>query len=230
LADLRTAIVMDYQNIHLTAHGLFDSTRWGPKHEALVHPLHFARQVIRARNNNLRPGYDPAVLQRVLVYRGEPSPDHDPEAYGRNQAQKDHWEREGAGLVQVHLRPLKYDYARDRDGRPATDTEGRRIVRSMREKGIDVLCALALVREAGLPDVDLVILASHDTDLEPALDEALRLGTAKVETFQWFDPRGRRTNRLQPTQPGADARRRTLWNTRLYERDFLNCIDRKDYS
>lgn len=230
MAALRTVIVMDYQNIHLTAHGLYDSTRWGPKHEALVHPLHFARQLIRARNNNLRPGYDKAVLRRILAYRGEPSPDHDPDQYARNHAQKAQWERDGGDLVQVHLRPLKYDFARDGDGRPVEDSAGRRMVRGKREKGVDVLCALALVREAQLSDVDLVILASHDTDLEPALDEVLRMGTAKVETFQWFDPGPRRTNRLQPTGPGPGGRRRTLWNTRLYEQEFLNCIDRTPYT
>ncbi|HEY4420939.1 MAG TPA: hypothetical protein VGN22_15560 [Pseudonocardia sp.] len=59
---------------------------------------------------------------------------------------------------------------------------------SKSEKGIDVLCALAMVREARSPDVDLGILASHDSDLEPALDEAIALQYAKVETFSRSDP------------------------------------------
>ncbi|MGL5826751.1 MAG: hypothetical protein ACRCYU_18365 [Nocardioides sp.] len=33
------------------------------------------------------------------------------------------------------------------------------------------MCALALLRQARRPDVDLVILASLDSDLTPALDE-----------------------------------------------------------
>ncbi|MGF1648476.1 MAG: hypothetical protein ACFCVF_16370, partial [Kineosporiaceae bacterium] len=34
------------------------------------------------------------------------------------------------------------------DGRPASDASGQRIVLGKREKGIDVLCALAVVRES----------------------------------------------------------------------------------
>lgn len=36
--DLRTVVVIDYQNVHLTGHGLFASTRYLPKHETLVDP------------------------------------------------------------------------------------------------------------------------------------------------------------------------------------------------
>lgn len=60
-----------------------------------------------------------AFSLRVLVYRGEPSPEHDPGGYARNQAQKARWERDSR--VQVTLRPLKYQYARAADGRIATD-------------------------------------------------------------------------------------------------------------
>ncbi|NMH98748.1 NYN domain-containing protein [Pseudonocardia sp. K10HN5] len=67
--------------------------------------------------------------------------------------------------------------------------DGRFIVKGTpREKGVDVRCALTFVREARQPDIDLVILASHDSDLDPALDEAAALGMAKVETFCWVDP------------------------------------------
>ena len=45
-------------------------------------------------------------------------------------------------------------------GKPTSpETAGKR------EKGVDVLCALAAVREAQDPDTDLVILASSDSDL-----------------------------------------------------------------
>jgi hypothetical protein len=50
------------------------------------------------------------------------------------------------------MRPLKYDYERDANGRKASGPDGKSIVKgSPREKGIDVLCALALVREASSP-------------------------------------------------------------------------------
>lgn len=86
----------------------------------------------------------------------------------------------------MHLRPLRYLYRYDDQGRPLRDREGNRVVAGVQEKGVDVLCALALVREAASAENDLVILASHDTDLEPALDEAVEQGHAKVETCQWF--------------------------------------------
>lgn len=94
--------------------------------------------------------------------------------------------------------------------------------RPAREKGIDVLCALAVVREARRTDVDLVILASHDTDLVPALDEAIEMKAAQIETFSWFaPPLGR--GQLRPTV-------RPIWNTRLGITEFVNCRDTADYS
>jgi len=90
--------------------------------------------------------------------------------------------------VTVHHRPLKYTYERDSDGRPLRDGNGRKIATGKSEMGIDVLCALAVVREARRPDLDLVILASQDSDLEPALDEALNLRSAKIETLRLVRP------------------------------------------
>lgn len=132
-----------------------------------------------------------AVLERVEVFRGQPSPEHDERGYNRSQAQRANWQRDDR--VTVVLRPLKYEYERDASGRPATDGLGQRILKGApREKGVVVLCALAAVRAARDPAVDLVILASSDTDLAPALDEVRRLGTAKIETFCWWDAKARR--------------------------------------
>jgi hypothetical protein len=93
------------------------------------------------------------------------------------------------------------------------------------EKGVDVLCALALIREARDPNIDLVILASQDTDLEPALDEALSLGTAKVETASWYDNVDRRASKeIRPRKPAR------IWNTRLGVQAFVSAQDPKDYA
>jgi hypothetical protein len=105
---------------------------------------------------------------------------------------------------------------RDSQGAFVTDASGKRIVRGKKEKGIDVLCPLAVVREAADPGVDLVILASHDSDLEPALDEGLRLGSAKLETVNWCD--ASQPHRCQQLRPSDRTRR--LWNTRLGRRNF----------
>lgn len=223
MADLRAAVIMDYQNVHLTARDLFEVSKNRPPHESLVDPLHFGNQLIGARNAAQRPGMDHAVLSRVLVYRGLPSPEHDPKPYARNQAQHAHWERDPR--VAVHHRPLKYAYERDGDGRPRLDANGKKIVTGKSEKGIDVLCALALAREARRSDVDVVILASQDSDLAPALDEALLINSAKVETFTWYDhPQRHRCGPVQPTSG------RSLWNTRLREAEFRNCWDLTKYS
>lgn len=221
MAVLRASIVMDYQNVHLVGHSLFAISRDGPPHEALVDPVHFANQLIQARNRAQQQGMDRAEWTQVLVYRGHPSPEHDPDSYARNQAQKAHWERDSR--VAVQHRPLKYFYAYDSAGNALLDSDGYRVVRGKREKGIDVLCALALVRESLKPDVDLVILASQDTDLEPALDEVIDLNRSKVETVCWFDKtQPTRTRQLRPA-------RRRIWNTRLGETEFQNCWDRTNY-
>jgi hypothetical protein len=125
----------------------------------------------------------------------------------------------------VTHRPLRYRYQRDADGRRAADPRtGLYIpVGPPDEKGVDVLCALALVRHARRGDIDLVILASLDSDLIPALDEALLTDT-KVETFSWWSP-NQRGFEMRPSDPN-----RRLWNTRLNEEEFLRCIDRNDYT
>jgi len=93
-----------------------------------------------------------------------------------------------------------------------------------REKGIDVLVALAVIREARDPDIDLVILCSQDTDLEPSLDEALTLASAKIETSSWFDPKSPQSS--HEIRPAGGVR---IWNTRLGAMDFAACRDSKAY-
>ena len=222
--DLRAVVVIDYQNVHLTGHGLFAASEHLPRHETLVDPLLFAQQLLRERNARQHPDQPSAILQRVQVYRGQPSPEHDSKGYGRNQAQKAQWERDKR--VAVTLRPLKYEYQRAGDGRPATDVAGNQIViGTPREKGVDVLCALAAVREAQDPSTDLVILASSDSDLAPAIDEVRRLGTAKIETFCWWDAVAKRGYQLHPTD-----RSRPVWNTRLPEAAFVASRDLTNYA
>jgi hypothetical protein len=221
--ELRTSIVVDYQNLHLTGHGLFESSKHLPRHKTLLDPLLFARQLLIARNRAQHEGYPAAVLQRVLVFRGQPSPEHDAQGYARSLAQKSHWERDRR--VAVTLRPLKYEYQRDATGRLATDHLGRKIVLSgPREKGVDVLCALSVMRLVREGATDLVILASSDSDLSPVLDEARDLGLAKLETCCWWDAKQSRGYQLHPVD-----RTRPLWNTRLDEAAFAASRDPADY-
>ena len=220
MPELRAAVVIDYQNVHLVGLNLFH--KHCEPYEFLVHPLHFANQLIVHRNAKQRAGASHAVLAKVLVYRGLPSADVDAKPYGRNLAQQTEWESDPR--VTVTMRPLKYLYERDLNGYKVTDARGRPIVTGKREKGVDVLCALALIRESREDDIDLVILASQDTDLEPALDEAISLNSAKVETASWFESSDRRATReIRPSH-------HRIWNTRLNAQAFDACCDRKDYS
>lgn len=200
---------MDYQNVHLTAAGLYRD-RDEPKHYSLISPCRYASELIRTRNLIQWEGYPHATLDRVLVHRGLPSPEHNPDAYRRNQAQREQWQQDPQ--VEVTLRPLKYNHVRG--------PLGREVV-SSREKGIDVLCALAVVLEAQSPEIDLVILASQDTDLLPAIEEVLTSGSAKVETASWFDAE-------QPDR-SRELRIRGIWNTRLRRDSFQASIDHTDY-
>lgn len=227
---LRTSIVIDYQNVHLTARDVFDPS--GPVQDSLIHPMQFARRAILERNNAQRPGMPHAQLQHVLVYRGLPHVDHDWEQNRRCRDQARQWRDDGA---LVELRDLKYDYQRGPDGRPILDIRGKKTpIGRPREKGIDVLCALACVREAGSPGTDLVILASRDTDLAPVLDEVYDLRGidpqryAKIETVSWFNRKAKETGtfaggNLRPTRP------RTVWNTNLDRSCFDASLDRRDY-
>src|SRR3954451_20491189 len=98
-SELRASIVMDYQNVHLTGHELFGQPKHLEKHETLIGPLLYAQQLLRVRNDKQRPGYRHAVLGRVLVYRGQPTHEHDPLPYAYSQAAQAQWERDPRVMV-----------------------------------------------------------------------------------------------------------------------------------
>lgn len=91
-------------------------------------------------------------------------------------------------------------------------------VSAAREKGVDVHVALTLVRAAQEQDVDVVVVASHDTDLEPALEMAVSDAQAKVETAGWQG-----ANVLRP-------KGRRLWHTALSAADMVKTRDRTNYA
>jgi uncharacterized LabA/DUF88 family protein len=227
---LRATVVVDYQNVHLTARDIFDPG--GDPYRSLIHPVQFARRTLSERNTRQRQGQPHAELSRVLVYRGLHHVDYDWEQNRRCMDQATRWRGDGAI---IELRDLKYDFERGADGRPVTDIHGKKMPKGRpKEKGIDVLCALACMREAVAPDIDLVVLASRDTDLVPVLDElydsrgADPSRYAKIETVAWFDPEARKNGRsaggsLQPTQP------RRIWNTNLGRSCYEASVDRHDY-
>lgn len=205
---LRAAVVVDYQNMHLTARGKFtpDGT---PTHESLLHPLLLGKQILKARADARGAETPPVEIGLVDVYRGLPSNRHDPASYRRSQAQRAEWTRTDA--VHVTYRPLRYHYVHN--------------ILTPQEKGVDVLVALNLVKLVDSGDFDIVILAAHDTDLEPALEVALSSKKVKdkvvaVETTGWYQ-----CKRLQPRDGG-----RRPWHTFLGVNHFRASVDPKDYT
>lgn len=223
---LRTVVILDYQNVHMTAHDVFGGT--DDLHRSLIHPVQFAKAGILRRNERTREGYPHAELSSVMVYRGLHHVDYNWEQNRRCLDQATHWRKDGAV---VELRDLKYKFKYGAGG-PVLDVHGKRTPDGRpQEKGIDVLCALACVRHAVRPDIDLVVLASRDTDLVPALDEVHDLHreapsrNARIETFSWFSQgEGRRSfGQLRPS--GG----RRIWNTNLDQSCYEASLDRKDY-
>ena len=226
---LRAAVIIDYQNVHLTARNTFDPD--GPVWNSIIEPTQFARTAIAHRNKKLRPGYQAARLVRVSAFRGLPHVDHEPTQHRRCQQMARNWRLAGAD---VQLRDLKYDYERDYSGKPTLDVNGKRIpLGPPREKGIDVLCALACVRAALDPEIDLVILASRDTDLVPVLDDIYDRGkvdrsVAKIETVAWYNARWREEGTANAGSLRATAPRR-IWNTNLDRTAYEASLDRTSY-
>ncbi|WP_271404723.1 NYN domain-containing protein [Kocuria palustris] len=191
---MRAAVIIDYQNVHLTAWEVFN--RAGERHESLIHPRYFADISIQTRNQRQREGYPHAILDRVVAFRGLPHVDYDWEQNRRCLDQAQQWRNDGA---EVELRDLKYKHVLGADGRPILNIHGKKEAKGRgKEKGIDVLCALTCVREALRPDIDVVMLASRDTDLVPTLDTIVDMhhdhpGIARIETLSWF-------NKTHPTK------------------------------
>lgn len=122
----------------------------------------------------------------------------------------------GQPVVDVTLRPLKYSWEHVNGSR-------RPVRSSRREKGIDVMCALTLVRLARSQHYDVVVLASRDTDLAPALDEAVQLGEAKVEAAKWFDPSA-------PYTRGNIKTSQKVWTTSMKREHFEASLDLHSYT
>jgi hypothetical protein len=204
------AVVIDYQNIHLTAHERFCAEGESP-HECLIHPLYLANQILLARkaNRTLKAHpIEPVALTTVRAFRGLPSNKHQPSAYRRNQAQKSEWTKDGR--VVVTYRPLRYSFESNGQWRA-------------QEKGVDVQVSLEVLRLVQSGKYGLVILAAHDTDQEPTLEYALELDEVQeqhvaIETSGWHQ-----CKRLRVASG-------SVWHTVLDRGCFERSIDRKPYS
>lgn len=201
------AVIMDYENVLRMGRKIFQPH--APMRECLIDPYRYGTQIAQVKNAQKESGETEDVkLARIEVYRGLPDPRDNPRGYRANELQKQIWTTGHDGCVNVTLRPLKLE--------KETGT--------WREKGVDVLCALALVRAARSGDYDVVILASRDTDLAPALDEAnsLKAERTKVEAVKWYDPAVKFTN----GQIKTDFR---LWTIGMRKSEYKASLDTTDY-
>jgi hypothetical protein len=82
----RLAIFIDYQNVHLVAHGLFQPPGV-PVHASVIHPVRLAELITSKRKIGSELAY-------VRVFRGRPNPAHHPVPTAAFDAQKSAWERD----------------------------------------------------------------------------------------------------------------------------------------
>ena len=195
----RVGFVIDYQNMHLTAHNLFTPNL--NKRESLLHPLQLAQGVLSRRGEFFKEQVTQFKITQVRVFRGLPSNRQELEKYAQNLSQKSEWSKDKRVRIE-HLQ-LKY---RTKQGLPP------------QEKGIDVLTALNFVAMAQSGEFELVVLMTHDTDLQPALRMANLNSGVRIETAGWTG-----LNKLR-------LKEQKLFHTYLTVGDFKNSIDQKDYS
>lgn len=212
---VKTAVVIDYQNVNTRASNLFLRDENVSAPQPFVNPWRFAQHALAFRNR-FRPAVENLMLDRVSVYRGLPHPVLDAEENALNQIQKEKWEQEASGRLEVIHRDLSYRFGPV--NREVSSKNFKKYL-AREEKGIDVLCAIAILRFLQDPNVDAVILASIDSDLEPALEEGIRISPSKtLETLSWH----------LPDAPGGKNRigaKLGIWNTGLPEAVYRRVLD-----
>ncbi len=204
--ELSICVLIDYQNVHLTARDIF-APPGATARDTLVDPLAFAETLVEVRAVRQQINAQKLTrLEAVKVYRGAPSNHREPRLYSASQRQRAMWSRDPR--VSVMYRTLRYP---DNWGSAACQERPR-------EKGIDVLVALDFVDLAQAGTYDILVLATHDTDLEPALDRALSARRTRIETGGWLGGR-----RLKPQG-------QNVWHTSLDGASYVAVRDRRNYT
>jgi hypothetical protein len=89
------AIFLDFQNVHLTGHGLYGGG--SERYRCVPDPGRLADLIASRRSR-------PSEAVAVRVYRGRPDPNHEPIPAAANDAQASQWSRDRR--VQVLRRQL----------------------------------------------------------------------------------------------------------------------------
>lgn len=201
----RVAVFLDYQNVYHGAREAFGRERDG----------HAVGQVFPRRVGVLLTDRGRVIdserrLEKVVTFRGEPSSKHSPKGQAACDRQIRFWRAQAA--VEAVTRPLKYYRYCDEEGNEQW---------APREKGIDVLIALAMVVGAIRDEYDVAVLFSCDSDLLPAIEQVRALGK-RCEVAAWS---GRGGHRSRLRLPGEE-----LWCHWLDSSDYEMVEDTTDYT
>jgi uncharacterized LabA/DUF88 family protein len=167
---IRTIVFVDAQNVYRTARDTFGwENRGESSRRGNFKALALGELLTREPERK---------LIQVRVYTGLPSQERDDQGYRAARKRFDTWTYEGHDRVVVKERNLRY-----------------RNNEEPKEKGVDVLLAIEMVRFAGTKLFDLAVVISADNDLVPALELVCDvLGSQAVESVS-----------LGPPEPGCDA-------------------------
>jgi uncharacterized LabA/DUF88 family protein len=187
-------VFIDYQNMATTAFENFPQTA-ALRRFTHIDPVRLAELIVSRRRF-------PSELVGIRVYRGRPEPHRQPGLAAASDVQAAAWECDPR--MTTVRRPLRY---------PANYPVGR-----PQEKGIDVALAIDFVRLSIAGAYDVGVIASHDTDLMPALETVSDLELAHVEVSGWA-----RRNRLWFRGT------KLPWHHSLDERDYQQVCDDTDY-
>lgn len=203
--DRRVAVFVDYQNTYHRARELFGSPG-DPPTMGHVHPHRLGDLLLGLGES----GGPRRVPVGVRLYRGRPGIQSHQKLRLAFDRQTARW-RDLPG-VSVHTRPMRYQATKW--------SAGRAVAWQGEEKGVDVLMALHIALGARDDLYDIAVVVSADTDLLPAIEEAVRVGKT-VETASWWTPKS-------PREPLRIPDRR-LWNHRLGLQHFDQVRDDTDY-
>lgn len=218
----RVAVVIDFQNMVATGHQNFRPEQpRGATHTSLLDPVALAETIIAtrtaARAERFGGKYHPCPemeITDIVVARSLPSPRYSYKAWAYNMAHTEKWTTDPR--VRVLTTPMKY--------REQINDRGVPYMRG-KESGVDTLAALETLVLAAREDIDLVVLATHDHDIDPGVIYARRVGGADVETAGWV-PLSYPTRSVDL----VDDAGRSVWRTFLDRPEFEASRDHTDYT
>ncbi len=201
------AVFLDYQNSWHGTRARFGNPDFDPPTVGHVHP-DLLGELLCEHGRTVDPQ---RLLSQVHVYRGRPGWQSHRDLRVAFDRQTARWTRLPG--VSFHTRNMRYQATGWSTTGEVTNWVGQ-------EKGIDVLLALDLVRGARLDLYDVAVVVSGDTDLFPAIEEAMSLGK-RVERALWWKPPVRKR--------ALHLRGRAVWTHYLDEADFGTVRDDTNY-